>query len=500
MAVIGLTAPGLSLGNLFVIASLSFVVYVLSNVVYNIFFHPLRKFPGPKLMAASVIPYCYRLTTGRLPFDILELHRRYGDVVRISPNELVFANPRAWKDIMGHRGPGEPEMGKFSQFYELDKGRPPTIINVPREEHGQLRRQLAHGFSDRSMREQQPIINGYVNLLIQQLRARSEGGKRALDLVAWYNYTTFDVIGDLAFGEPFGSLKSGEYDPWIAMIFQGIKTGTLIYSATFFPWINKILMSMIPKSQMEKRDELLRLSNQKVLRRMELGNERNDLIEGLLKKKDEMNLDIKKLEQNASILITAGSETTATLLSGATYLLASNPETLRKLTAEVRSTFKTEEEIDFSSVSKLQYMLACLDEALRVYPPAPLGLPRETPKGGGTIAGYYVPEHTVVSQYHYALYHNEKFFKKPEEYHPERWLGDPEFATDDRDVFQPFHVGPRNCIGKNLAYIEMRIILARVLWNFDLELAEESRDWLSRQKIYTLWEKSPLYVYLTPRA
>lgn len=52
----------------------------------------------------------------------------------------------------------------------------------------------------------------------------------------------------------------------------------------------------------------------------------------------------------------------------------------------------------------------------------------------------------------------------------------------------------------SLAYIEMRIILARVLWNFDLKLANESRDWLRRQKIYLLWEKSPLYVYLTPRA
>lgn len=52
----------------------------------------------------------------------------------------------------------------------------------------------------------------------------------------------------------------------------------------------------------------------------------------------------------------------------------------------------------------------------------------------------------------------------------------------------------------SLAYIEMRIILARVLWNFDLRLADESKDWLSRQKIYLLWEKSPLYVYLTPRS
>lgn len=105
-----------------------------------------------------------------------------------------------------------------------------------------------------------------------------------------------------------------------------------------------------------------------------------------------------KLRINASLLIIAGSETTATLLSGVTYLLTTNPEALRKLTEEVRSAFQTEEEIDFTSVSSLQYMLACLDEALRIYPPAPLGLPRQTPKGGATIAGHYVPEDVSISQ------------------------------------------------------------------------------------------------------
>lgn len=147
----------------------------------------------------------------------------------------------------------------------------------------------------------------------------------------------------------------------------------------------------------------LKLTNEKLLKRMDLGSERNDLIEGLLRKKDDLNLDLGKLRMNASLLIIAGSETTATLLSGATYLLTTNPEALRRLTEEVRSTFKTEEEIDFTSVSSLQYMLACLDEALRIYPPAPLGLPRQTPKGGATIAGHHVPEDVSIFQLHQIL-------------------------------------------------------------------------------------------------
>lgn len=113
---------------------------------------------------------------------------------------------------------------------------------------------------------------------------------------------------------------------------------------------------------------------------------------------------------HASLLIIAGSETTATLLSGVTYLLTTKPEALRRLTEEVRSTFQTEEEIDFTSVSSLQYMLACLDEALRIYPPAPLGLPRQTPKGGATIAGHFVPEDVSITQHQQDLRSREVGF------------------------------------------------------------------------------------------
>lgn len=92
------------------------------------------------------------------------------------------------------------------------------------------------------------------------------------------------------------------------------------------------------------------------------------------------------------MLINAGSETTATALSAATYFLSQNPEPLAKLTAEVRSAFSSEQEIDLLSVQHLTYMLAVLDEAVRLYPPVPGAQPRVIAKGGCLILGQYVPE------------------------------------------------------------------------------------------------------------
>ena len=157
---------------------------------------------------------------------------------------------------------------------------------------------------------------------------------------------------------------------------------------------------------------------------------------------------MSSLVANSQLLIIGGSETTATLLSGVTYLLLSNPHTLDILNKEVRSAFKSEEEITINSVSKLTYMLACLNEALRMYPPVGTGLPRIVPKGGASIASHYVPEGTTVAVYQWAAYHLEEHFKDPYTFHPERFLDDPSFAGDKLEALQPFHIGPRNCIGR----------------------------------------------------
>jgi cytochrome P450 len=104
------------------------------------------------------------------------------------------------------------------------------------------------------------------------------------------------------------------------------------------------------------------------------------------------NLTSKKLLPTAIILTLAGSETTSTLLAGVTYLLLKNPESLAKVKEEVRSAFGSEEEITLISVQKLNYMLDCLTEALRFYPPVPVGMPRSIPKGGATVDGFFIPE------------------------------------------------------------------------------------------------------------
>lgn len=158
---------------------------------------------------------------------------------------------------------------------------------------------------------------------------------------------------------------------------------------------------------------------------------------------------LTQAEINATftLLLIAGSETTATLLSAVTFHLLKNPEVMKKLIDEIRGSFQDEDEITIVSVNKLRYQLAVLDECLRIHPPAPTGGARVVPKPGQYINGHFVPGGTIVSVARYSTYRQAANWRDPDSFIPERWLDDHRYQADNRAAFAPFSVGPRNCIG-----------------------------------------------------
>lgn len=257
----------------------------------------------------------------------------------------------------------------------------------------------------------------------------------------------------------------------------------------------------MPKSLHQKAEDHKKFSSDRVDRRLARDPGRPDLWSEILKRSDDgsgdatSGMSLDEMRANARLFMTAGTETTATLLSGLTYRLLVNPDKMDKIVAEVRTTFKDESEITMDALARLPYLNACIEEGLRMYPPVPIGLPRRVPEGGAAVVGQWIPRNTVVAVSHWAAYHDATNFRNPMSFVPERFLGDPEYAVDNLAALQPFSAGPRNCLGKNLAYHEMRLLLAMTLWTFDLSLEQESIDW-ANQKVFILWDKRPLMVKL----
>jgi len=165
------------------------------------------------------------------------------------------------------------------------------------------------------------------------------------------------------------------------------------------------------------------------------------------------------------------------------FYLVRNPDALAKATAEIRSKFDNVEEISQGpKLTSCTYLRACCDEAMRMSPSVGGLLPREVLAGGTSVDGEHIPEGIVLGVPHYTIHHNASYYPEPYKYKPERWIAGSEPGVTEHSVsvaqsaFCPFSIGPRGCIGKGLAYIEMSITLARVLFLYDLRRAVGVED------------------------
>lgn len=323
------------------------------------------------------------------------LHEQYGTVVRIAPDEVSFTDPGAWKDIYGHRkkgasGPHKPYNHRGSAINGAT-----SLINAQDTDHTCIRRLFNPAFSDRALKQQEPLFLKYINLLADKLREGIEDAPyHKFDMVKMYNFTTFDVMGDLTFGEPLQMLSKAKYDPWVAAIFAGIKTGTRLSVMTNYPLVEKAFKALIPQHTMlKKRYEHHSFAKKRVTKRIEKGREHAgvDIWDLVLNKPEEKELSRAEMDKNAGLFMIAGTETTATLVSGLTTLLLDNPRTMRELTMEIRKAFSAPKEMTIEKCAALPYLNACIKEALRLYPPVATGRTRVSPPEGSNICGHYIP-------------------------------------------------------------------------------------------------------------
>ncbi|RGP79802.1 hypothetical protein FLONG3_2116 [Fusarium longipes] len=485
---------GITLTGGVALLAASLALYVTLRSIYNALFHPLSKVPGPKLYAVTQLPYLWHLNRGNWPYRLMELHDRHGPVVRYTPDDVSFITAEAYKTIYGHKTSGAKTFEKDLRNYRQGLTAPHLIV-ANNTDHKRQRKLLSHAFSQKALRGQEGLLKHYVDLFIQRLTQKAHEGA-AVDMTAWYNFATFDLIGDLALGQPFGCLESGTYHPWIKKIFGSIRAVVATQSLIRLGlrnWLSTLTPPRMRKAQAEHWEFTQHAASARLDTK---DTSRQDFFSYILRYNDERGMSRAEMLENAGLIIIAGSETTATVLSGTTYFLLTNPDKYEKLVQEIRSAFTTEDEITADRVDQLKYLIATLSEGLRMYPPVANALTRLSPQRGEFVEGYWMPENTSVSVPQFAAFNSSHNFKNPEQFVPERWLGDPLYANDSRAVLQPFSMGPRDCIGKNLAYVEMRLILTRLLWKFDLELLPESKNWYD-QKIFFFWNKGSLHVKLT---
>lgn len=238
-----------------------------------------------------------------------------------------------------------------------------------------------------------------------------------------------------------------------------------------------------------------KLTEEKTQRRVRRGDRaRQDFFSHVLRRGGEQLTD-EQLASHASILIMAGAETISTTLTAAVTFLAQNPRCLRRLQAEVRSAFATTRDITGESTAQLRYLRAVIEESLRCFPAVPVGLGRESP--GETVDGHYVPKGVMVLADMRLAALDPRNFVDPHAFLPERWI-DGKHAMDRRLTNLAFNLGPRGCLGLNMAHVEMRIVLSKLVLAYDWALLNPDLDLVRDSRFFNLWKKPQVLVRLTP--
>lgn len=239
----------------------------------------------------------------------------------------------------------------------------------------------------------------------------------------------------------------------------------------------------------------MQYSKGQAMERTKLGVDvdRKDFFYYLLNAKDPetgAGFNMNELWGESNLLIIAGSDTTSTAMAGTFFYLANNPAALQKVCREIRENFSDVEEIvTGQKLSSCSYLRACIDETMRMTPPVAGALPRQVLTGGLDIDGHHIPAGCDVGVPIYAIHHNPDYFPRPFDYMPERWLtnGESNPLLDRlpaaQSAFNPFSIGPRGCIGKGLAYVELSVTIARVLYLYDLRQAPGTTLGAGRQDL-----------------
>ena len=262
------------------------------------------------------------------------------------------------------------------------------------EDQQRMKKVFSTGFSERALRTQEPIVQEHSDLLItrlQDLAKDAEKGSQEVDILEWYSFATFDIIGDLLFGESFHALETSEHHPWVKALLTYFKFGVRLTALNNLGPMQHVIKWCTPNSTVENVAAHKQFTRDRVDKRIARGETRPDLMSTILQNKDQIGLTQEELYSNAALLVIAGAQTSALVCSSATWFLLKNPPAMEKLQREIRGSFRSLEDITFASTARLPYLHAVIQETLRLHPPSPLNMSREVDRPGVVVCGHEMP-------------------------------------------------------------------------------------------------------------
>ncbi|TKW50967.1 Pisatin demethylase [Colletotrichum tanaceti] len=493
---------------------------LLLNAIRTRYLSPLRRYPGPFLASTTRLWKVLSTASRRTHLDHIALHRKYGPVVRIAPNEVSLASPEAARTVLS-AGKRFYKTAFYSVFPPAEN--PDIFTEVDEEAHARKKKVANVPYSMAAMQQLGPFIDDTIDLLAAKLagfaarrvgRVGRVGAREPVDLGAWLHYFAFDVLGEVAFSRSFGFLAEGrDVEDAIATIDRSQAYNGIVGQV---PWADRLLRrnplwKLVPALD-TKNAPITRIALSELARRRPFDKEgegqlRSDdgrqdllasLIKGHLKTPDKFSEgDVFAVAHGA---IFAGSDSTASTMQSLFWHVLSSPQVHARLVQEISAAVASGAlppagNISWKEAQELSYFQACLKEAMRVRPAVGLNITRVVPPEGAELDGHFFPGGTQVAVNGWVLHRDRRIFGlDADEFRPERWLADAEEAKRmERYMFQ-FGGGSHVCIGRNLALLEINKVVPRLFRDFRFELTHPGRELSANATFFVVQEGLEVFV------
>ncbi|KAH6661748.1 cytochrome P450 [Halenospora varia] len=481
--------------------ALGFVLLLgIAQFLYRLFFHPLSKVPGPFWARVTELWRTSRYFNSTWHEDVLEIHRKYGLVVRLSPNEVSVVSPELIKAVYSHQK-GTRKTDWYNVWMALGgpKAKRASFFGTTNpKEHGFLRKRVSGIYSMTSIISLEPKVQTVLDTLWERFDAFAEN-REPINLSHWASYFTYDVVGTLCLGESMRFIQEGRDQRrfienihgsfyWIANIGYLLGQQKLITNRGM-----ELLCRLSGLRITDYTKAFLQLSIGKVISRVKTrkpGDPHQDMLDHFLDMKGENGepATMPEILTEVGNLLAAGADTTSVAIKAVVAPLLRDSSRYKRLQAELDEAAKAcgsdsqpGATLAYSAVKNLPYLKACVKEGSRIHPSIVYQLPREVPSQGLDLEGFYISPSATISMSPLAQNRCKAIFgEDADEWKPERWLSDGNNSEENIRMMDKnlatFGYGSRTCVGKNLATFEATKFVAQLLLRYNVELAHPDRS------------------------
>ncbi|PYI09158.1 cytochrome P450 [Aspergillus sclerotiicarbonarius CBS 121057] len=472
--------------SLLLLVSLGVGIFQILKIFYRLYLHPLRHIPGPRLAAIThLYDFYYNVYHhGRFIFRIEELHKDYGPIVRIAPNEVHINDPNFYDEIYASSRHRRDKPG----YYVALTGFPQSLVSTLNHDHHRMRRAVVSPFfSRRSIQELSPVSERCTLKLMDRLQ-QFHDEEKTVRLDDAFAAMASDIITYLCYGYSQGFLESENFCSYIRRSVN--ETTEASHINRLFPLL-PTLIHMIPLRFMCLLQPGLAVMYAYLRKLYELSAQAlpsadMDMVDDAgVKKRARYKTILAKLgdprippkertlnrfQDEGVQFLSAGTETIGSTLTFSSYILATHPEALQRLRAELKQLLPTPTSTTtWMELERLPYLTAFIYETLRLSYGTIFRPGRVAPTETLRYRDYVLPPGTIMSSSTYLIHRDPILFPDCDKFDPERWL-----QGEKSEYLKRYHVsfskGSRSCVGKSLVWNELYFTIAYMVRRFDFEL------------------------------